>query len=84
MKDNKGYNALHFAVLQNRKAIVKALLETPNSSEFVNGVDMKGYSPIRFGFKLGLATRYCTSSIQVILEIHMAITASTLRHIAVI
>ena len=54
VKDNDENNALHFAVLHNRKAIIEALLELPNSDELANEINKKGYSPIHIGLKLGL------------------------------
>ena len=52
VKDSAGHNALHFAVLYNRKAIIRAILDIPNSEELANDVNTKGYSPIHIGLKL--------------------------------
>lgn len=52
VKDNTGHNALHFAVLYNRTAIIQTLLEIPSSEELANEVNTKGYSPIHIGLKL--------------------------------
>ena len=54
IKDNEGHNALHFAVLHNRKAIIMALRETPYSDDLTNETNAKGYSPVHIGLRLGL------------------------------
>lgn len=54
VKDGCGLNALHFAVLHNRKAIIHMLLEIPNSDELANEINKMGYSPMHIGLKLGL------------------------------
>lgn len=66
VKDNEGHNALHFAVLHNRKAIIEALLEVPSSDELTNEINAKGYSSVHVGLKLGLKdiVSLLTSSIQ--------------------
>lgn len=53
LKDSAGHNALHFAVLYNRTAIIQVLLEIPNSEELANEINSKGYSPVHIGLKLG-------------------------------
>ena len=67
IKDSEGHNALHLAVLHNRKAIIEALCETPSSHEMANQLDCKGYSPMHIGLKLGLKdiVHMLTSSIRV-------------------
>lgn len=54
MKDNEGLNALHFAVLHNRKAIIAALQEIPGMHKLTSEVNAKGYSPVHTALKLGL------------------------------
>ncbi len=54
VKDSDENNALHFAVLHNRKAIIEALLKIPDSDELANEINKKGFSPIHIGLKLGL------------------------------
>ena len=51
--DQQGFNALHFAVLRNRKAILNYLLELPCASQLVIDVDHNGDSPIHLALKLG-------------------------------
>ena len=53
-KDNEGFNALHFAVVHNKKAIIHTLLTNPDSDELVTEVNNRGYSPMHIGLKLGL------------------------------
>lgn len=66
VKDDEGHNALHFAVLHNRKAIVEALRETAYSDELASAANKKGYSPVHIGLKLGLKdiVSVLTSAIQ--------------------
>ena len=52
VKDSAGHNALHFAVLYSRKAIIQAILEVPDSEELASDLNTKGYSPIHIGLKL--------------------------------
>jgi transient receptor potential cation channel subfamily A protein 1 len=54
IKDNEGHNALHFAVLYNRKAIIAALREMPHSDDLTTETNAQGYSPVHMGLKLGL------------------------------
>ena len=53
IKEQQGFNALHFAVLRNRKAILNYLLELPCASQLVIDVDHNGDSPIHLALKLG-------------------------------
>lgn len=51
--DNKGSNALHFAVWRKRKAIVELLLQLHCSLELVTTKSNDGYNPIHLALKLG-------------------------------
>ena len=51
--DNKGCNALHFAVWRKRKAIVELLLQLHCSVELVTTKSNDGYNPIHLALKLG-------------------------------
>ena len=51
--DNKGCNALHFAVWRKRKAIVELLLQLHCSLELVTTKSNNGYNPIHLALKLG-------------------------------
>lgn len=66
VRDYRGHNALHFAVLYNRTAIIQALLEIPGSEDLANQVNYKGYSPIHIGLKLSqrVIVSLLTSSAQ--------------------
>lgn len=67
VRDSEGHNALHLAILHNRKAIIEVLCDTPHSEEMAIELDSKGYSPVHIGLKLGLKdiVQTLTSSIQV-------------------
>lgn len=51
--DNKGCNALHFAVLYKRKAIVELLLNLHCTFELVTAKNSYGYTPVHIALKLG-------------------------------
>ena len=53
IKEQQGFNALHFAVIRNRKAILNYLMELPFAAQLVMDVDHNGDSPIHLALKLG-------------------------------
>ena len=53
IKEQQGFNALHFAVIRNRKAILNYLMELPYAAQLVMDVDHNGDSPIHLALKLG-------------------------------
>ena len=53
IKEQRGFNALHFAVIRNRKAILNYLMELPYAAQLVMDVDHNGDSPIHLALKLG-------------------------------
>ena len=55
LKDKNGSNALHLAILHDRKLIIRELLEVPNCSQLITDINSNGQSPIHIGLKLGLA-----------------------------
>ena len=53
VRDNKGLNALHLAIIRNRRVIVNALLELPCAPEMIRQTCCKGYSAIHHALQVG-------------------------------
>ena len=56
IKDDSGRNALHHAVIRNRKKIVHNLIKLPSAAKLVMDVDRKETSPIHHALKLGFCS----------------------------
>ena len=54
-KDNKDLNALHYAVLHNRMAIMNLLLRQSSASQLILDVNSKKESPVHLALKLGFS-----------------------------